>query len=75
MIAPPSGFSRAGEGSVSLITGVSRMVLQKATVEYIPLLHLLHSVAQGCAGFSRNFSHLNVPECTDVNDIGRSHVL
>ena len=55
MIAPPSGFSRAGEGSVSLTTGVRRLILQKATVEYFPPLHLLCSVAQGCAGLSHNF--------------------
>ena len=55
MIAPPSGFSRAGEGSFSLTTGVNRLVLQKAAVEHFPPLHLLHSVAQGCAGFSHNF--------------------
>jgi hypothetical protein len=55
MTAPPSGFPRAGEGSVSLTTGVSRFVLQKATVEYFPPLHLLCSVAQSCAGFSHNF--------------------
>jgi hypothetical protein len=55
MIAPPSGFSRAGEGSLSLATGVNKLVLQKAAVEFFPPLHLLHSVAQGCAGFSHNF--------------------
>ena len=55
MTAPPSGFSRAGEGSVSLTTGVNRLVLQKATVEYFPALHLLRSVSQACAGFSHNF--------------------
>jgi hypothetical protein len=55
MIASPSGFSRAGEGSVSLTTGVNGLVLQKATFEYFPPPHLLRSVAQGCAGFSHTF--------------------
>jgi hypothetical protein len=48
MVAPPSGFSRAGEGSVSLTTGVNRLVLQKATVEYILLNNQRDAALSSC---------------------------